>query len=266
MKFPKHWAKARQEGFAAWGWSDLTLADAESAARAAVQRMAERFKRGGRDALSRYLYGDRPLREQVLQELPGAAITRNSYGCEVLNTTGAMFVDIDLPETNGGGLLGRLMGRKAEAPAEAALAKVDGWLARNRDWGFRVYRTKAGLRLLATHAMLDANEDPAHVMSQLGADPLYMRLCAAQKSYRARLTPKPWRCDVAALAEQWPFADQHAEARFRAWQAEYAKRSAGYATCSFLRTMGSAHADSRVAEVVRLHDERTRAASNLPLA
>ena len=267
MKFPRHWAKAQQQAFSAWGWSDASLAEAESAARAAVQRIAERFARGGSDALSRYLYGDRALREQVLEEMQGVAITRNSYGCEVLNTERAMFVDIDLPEPKAGGFLGRFLGRKPEPDAaEAALAKVETWLARNPDWGFRVYRTKAGLRLLATHAALDAKDDRSQLMGQLGADPLYIRLCAAQKSYRARLTPKPWRCDMPALAVSWPFADIKAEARFRDWREEYAAKARGFATCAFMRAMGSAHADSSVAEVMRHHDERTRAASGLPLA
>ena len=48
-------------------------------------------------------YPNRPFREQIIRELKDAAgqtsavITRNAYGCLVLNTARMMFVDIDLP-------------------------------------------------------------------------------------------------------------------------------------------------------------------------
>jgi hypothetical protein len=36
---------------------------------------------------------------------------------------------------------------------------------------------------------------PANMLMRfLRADPDYVRLCAVQECYRARLTPKPWRC------------------------------------------------------------------------
>ncbi len=49
-------------------------------------------------------YLDRPMREPVLREVKkdngelAAVVTRNSYGCLVLNTARVMFVDVDLPE------------------------------------------------------------------------------------------------------------------------------------------------------------------------
>ena len=59
-----------------------------------------------------------------------AVITRNSYGCLVLNTVRAMFVDIDLPEPKpSGGLFKRLFGKSDPAPPVnqqgAALAKIE---------------------------------------------------------------------------------------------------------------------------------------------
>jgi hypothetical protein len=47
-------------------------------------------------------YPNRPGRELVLEEIKNAAgellavVTRNSYGCRVLNTARVMFVDVDL--------------------------------------------------------------------------------------------------------------------------------------------------------------------------
>lgn len=269
MRFPRYWAKATdaKRELTTWGWSDESNAAAESAARARLARIADRLAAGDFAALGRYGYGERALREPVLQELAGAAITRNSYGCEVLNTAGAMFIDIDLPQSAGVGLVGRLFGKRVPDAQGGALANVESWLRRNGDWGFRVYCTKAGLRLLATQAPVEPAEGE-RVMSALGADPLYMRLCRSQQSYRARLTPKPWRCGAPTPGSviQWPFADLKAEQQFGDWQREYSKRAARYATCRFLRALGSAKVDAAIAPLVALHDERTRAAADLPLA
>ena len=274
MNFPRYWAKAAQtvndakgEPYAlvAWGSSDEGTISAEAAARSRLARMAEKVARAGFEALGRYGYGERALREPVLQALPGAAVTRNSYGCEVLNTERLMFVDIDLAEPYRPGLIERWLGRKATDPEGEALARVEGWLARNRDWGFRVYRTKSGLRLMAAHAPVEA-ADGDSVMSALGADPLYLRLCRAQKSYRARLTPKPWRCGLRAPGVEWPFADLRAEGRFREWQREYDEKSPRFATCRFVRVLGNTSVDAKLEPLLALHDERTRARSELALA
>jgi len=279
MKFPKHWAKADIETagpdgdkflLSAWGWSEMSASGAEAAARAAVQRMAERVARSGRDALVHYGYAERPLREPVLEQLEAGVISRNSYGCEVLNTTRAMFIDIDVGEpAPPPGFIGRLFGKRDEGDtvAKEAVARVEAWTTRNPPWGFRVYRTRAGLRLLATHASFDAEKDGRfEVMKELGADPLYMRLCEGQKSYRARLTPKPWRCDVRSPPAAWPFPNVAAERHFAEWETRYREKSAGFATCSLVRQVGSTQQDGGIEPVVRLHDARTRATSGLPLA
>ncbi|MEL6978010.1 MAG: hypothetical protein AAGM38_04945 [Pseudomonadota bacterium] len=61
-------------------------------------RNRERYPYGG---------GDRPLRKELLEEIPSgeaelaAILTRNSFGVVVLNTRRAMFVDIDAPDQPG---------------------------------------------------------------------------------------------------------------------------------------------------------------------
>lgn len=273
MKFARYWANAgssttRADGAEVylniWASSDEGQAMAQAEAERRLQRMKERVARGGFEALQRYGYGDRAMREPVLEEMPGAAITRNSYGCEVLNTERVMFVDIDLPEIRQPGALGRLFGAKPAAdPAIAALATVEAWLARNPDWGFRAYRTRGGLRLLATHAPVD----PAaalETMARLGADPLYVRLCKSQQSFRARLTPKPWRCEMRAPDVRWPFENEKLAQRFERWREEYLKKSCDYAVCAFVRALGNSAVHPEAAQIVRLHDGRTVGA--LPLA
>src|SRR5206468_2344650 len=92
-------------------------------------------------------------------ELAGV-ITRNSYGCLVLNTARVMFVDVDLPEPKPlGGFLKKLFSKAEKPPSDEAQNRVvlqaEKWAANNPGWGWRIYRTRAGLRLLATHALFD---------------------------------------------------------------------------------------------------------------
>ena len=78
---------------------------------------------------------------------------------------------------------------------------------RHPDLGVRVYRTAAGLRVLVTGASAPPASDRAReLLTELGSDPLYVELCSTHDSYRARLTPKPFRVGERALSVSWPFA------------------------------------------------------------
>jgi hypothetical protein len=278
MNFPQFWARGRSNDFVAWGWSSTSIAEAEAAARQAAQRVAERF--GSKEFLPSHqgYYPNRPLREQILQEIKPdgteviALITRNSYGCQVLNTDRVMFVDIDLPEgKRSGGLLSRLF-RKAPVSSqpetqEEAIALVEAWTKRNAGWGWRLYRTRAGLRLLATHAPVKAGSaEAAAALKDLWSDPLYQKLCETQKCYRARLTPKPWRCGVHSKPSRWPWLDAKAEKYFQKWEAQYQSYSFNWATCSFLQQIGNPAVHQEVEAILKIHDGMTRADSNLKLA
>jgi hypothetical protein len=54
-----------------------------------------------------------------------------------------------------------------------------------------------------------------------------------QESFRARLTPKPWRLDVGQPPVKFPFETPDAEGRYRDWERTYESKAAGYATCAF---------------------------------
>src|SRR5579883_40361 len=205
MNFPKFWARGHAGRFCAWHWSSTSLAEAQALADEAAQKLADRIRGGDVPTSRGGYYPNRPFREQVLHEIRNeagdltAVITRNSYGCQVLNTARVMFVDVDLPEPkSSGGFFRKLFGKGGAAPSdtpEAALARAENWSRRHPEWGWRIYRTRAGLRLMATHDLVPADSALAEeVFDALGADPLYQKLCRAQKCYRARLTPKPWRC------------------------------------------------------------------------
>jgi hypothetical protein len=288
MKFPRYWARGtvevsdeqgRQHSFVCWGWSDESLAAAEAKGKGRAAGVAQQILQGERP--DRYLYGDRPVREEVLETFSDqqgqlhAAVTRNSYGCHVLNTANVMFVDVDLPQpTSWENLkyrLGKLLGRSTPAPIQqyeaTALARLETLIRGKAGWGARAYRTRAGLRYLFTQDQVTPHSDEARqAMRVLRADPLYVQLCRAQESFRARLTPKPWRCGIASPMFSWPWSNSEAEASFRQWEGRYTFAAEPYATCQFIGSYGNSRVHPAAADIVALHDRRTKANMEMQLA
>jgi hypothetical protein len=277
VNFPRFWALGRHANFTCWRWSNVSLQEARAAGEEAARRAAERFARG-EQLTRRYGYADRPLREPVLRELKNSAgeiagvVTRNSCGCLVLNTARVMFVDVDLPEAKpAGGFFKRLFGGPQIPPANPAendaIARAEMWARGHAGWGWRIYRTRAGLRLLATHDVFEPETAASDgVFDAVDADPLYRQLCKVQKCFRARLTPKYWRCRGARPPARWPFENEKAEKRFQKWQADYDRLAASFATCELIRETGNTTLHPDVQLILGLHDESTRAQSKLALA
>lgn len=329
MLIPRYWSRAESQAttpdgkpvrFHVWRGSRNSPAEAQSLAEEAVGRIADRIRRG-EGFPERYSYGDRPLREEVVREIPAtggpdapeAAITRNSYGALVLNAARAFFIDVDVADGNGdrsssasssstsstdplapvrelvdslplpGGvksILGGLFGPKPSAPAappppppaasdpaSAAMDRLRRWVASHPEWRVRVYRTTAGLRYLVTHDLFSPTGPEAQAaMAALGADPQYVKLCQVQKSFRARLTPKPWRIGVENPPARFPYDDPGEEAAMRAWESRYDAASSSRATCRFVEELGGGAEHPEIAPLRALHDEHTQAASGRPLA
>src|SRR5260370_29858202 len=243
MQLARFWSKSESVAetpagksvpFLCWRGSPHSMADANRLASEATERMAERIRKG-EGFPQRYAYPGRLLREEILQEIQGthgeleAALTRNAYGAEVLNAARLLFIDVDLPKPSplaqAGNLLGRLagalFGSGSTAPADpeaAAHAKRRQWLETHPQWGIRVYRTRSGLRYLVTHALFEPGGAEAETAMQfLGCDPAYLQLCRSQKSFRARLTPKPWRCGAARPVGRFPWQSPAEQEQMAAW-------------------------------------------------
>ncbi len=137
---------------------------------------------------------------------------------------------------------------------------------RHPDLGVRVYRTAAGLRVLVTGAGAPPSSDRAReLLTELSSDPLYVELCATHDSYRARLTPKPFRVGARALAVSWPFADDAALKAYEDWLSEYDGRASGHAVCRLVSASGPVPGPDEQ-RLVALHDARCRVGERLPLA
>jgi len=224
-----------------------------------------------------YGYGSGALREEVVRELLhegdelSAALTRNQLGCLILNSSEALFVDIDLPESKpSGGILSRIFGRKSSdgnsgSPKEEALKRIEQY-ARQNSMSARVYETRAGLRVLFTNDVFRPKSSEVNMAFEgLGADPLYIKLCGRQNSFRARVSPKPWRCGNSDRPPAWPFNDERERSHFNDWLTNYERLSSEYASCKFLHSIGN-KLHSRIGPIQEIHDELSKASSALPLA
>lgn len=273
MRIPRHWARAsvtlelRGDTFSteAFGHSDRSLADAERDARERALRVArwyEQLEEGDEPAPpDHYGYGDnRPMREPIVRELISdsgryAVITRNNYGALVLNTAAVGFIDVDVEPPPGLGrrVWNRLRGIRV-LTYEETLVRVQTAADASR-LGMRIYRTAAGIRCLVTSELLDPSDRRAEeLFVRFGADPRYRVLCRMQRCFRARLTPKPWRCGLPAPVWPWPFRSRVHEEHHREWLRRYEEAIRGYAICELIERRGPAFCHPLAAEVVREHD------------
>jgi hypothetical protein len=225
-----------------------------------------------------------PLREPILDESivdgeQAFALTRNRYGSVVLNTDRVLIADVDLPGLSdrpfGPGFWRRLL--KLYEPwtdpdvqppqVVKRLGQIEQWAAANPGLGVIVYRTRSGLRVFVTGVSEPATSaDGQRILAELRTDRIYRELCRTHGTFRARLTPKPWRLPrMKAPQGRWPYADERAERRFQEWLTAYETAAAGFAVCRRLAAFGpppSALED----QILRLHDAHTRVSTSLPLA
>lgn len=265
--------KRRPYRLESWGWSDRSVAAALEVARRRLSDVAARIASG--DLSRKYPYGERPLREEILRTFgetgaPNeAVVTRNRYGALVLNTARVPFIDVDAPDPEPDWFrkLRALFGRRLPETPDAVLERIRAACRRYERHGFRIYRTRSGFRVLATDLLLDpTSASTRELLDAFGSDPRFVRLCAVQETFRARLTPKPWRCDRSLPPGQHPREDAAARARFEEWLRGYESACERFATCRFLESVGSESAVPDARAVLEEHDRVTKATTQLPLA
>jgi hypothetical protein len=231
-------------------------------------------------------YHRRRVQEELLEQLPFGVITRNRTGCEILNVERVMFMDWDIDarahlkaQTTGVFTwLRRLLFGFNAIELEAArreCKQIRYRLLRDqfkdlRMLSARLYETHNGFRAIITSSLFDPAEEVAQaLMRELACDPLYVRLCKVQGTFRARLTPKHWRLGLPK-----PFLERHRSGftpQVQAgWLERYDRASQDRAVCRFVAEFGREASDPVIQpviqEVIALHDARTRASQALELA
>lgn len=121
----------------------------------------------------------------------------------------------------------------------AALKVLRRFLDINPEYGCRVYLTAGGLRYLFTsHYFKPTQWGARQIMEQLGADPKYVEMCQRHLVFTARIDPKKERVVPGKK----------------------------YAACQFLWSAGNPAIREDILDVLKFHDIRTKAFSELPLA
>jgi hypothetical protein len=293
MKFARYWRKA--SAVAQWpedepvrvtsfGWSDESAEAAGLMAAERLRRVVHRIEE--EESWPEHGYGfytERPPREEVVEEFadgdgaPAAVVTRNSYGSLILNTSDLVFIDVDIPSGYGyeygyGGILNGLKSLfgakpKPEDAENRTYRKITKAAARRPEYTFRVYRTFAGFRCAVVNRRLKAGgPESRRLLEEFGADPLYVKLCQNQRSYRARLTPKYWRCGAHRPPARFPWETAEEEQTYRAWERAYEERCAGFAACRLVGQFGTQPPSVSLRKLVSLHDQYTKAETRLRLA
>lgn len=198
--------------------------------------------------------------------LLGAAVgkTMGGWGLAILLMFVALIAGFSVAK-----LLLKIKQRAAGGPELQSRTRIDRFLAAHPDWRLRLYRTPAGLRLLAMHRVFDPLEPAVlEFFDAIGSDPAYVRMCRHQRCFRARLSAKPWRIGLARIKPRpgvWPITPERLPERER-WASDYERKAEGYAACRFVESLGGGRVDADADRVRELHDAACRAESDLPLA
>ena len=154
MRLCKYWASAEGTGEDAtskklalkkWGGSNTSLAEARAEAERMLRDMQAKLRSVKTFGWDRgYTYSMRDVPEELVNAIDERnGVTRNGKGCLVLNSSEAMFADIDLPRL---GFFAKLFGTTKEKQEQQAIDNLKRWLETRPDFSVRVYRTRAGLR------------------------------------------------------------------------------------------------------------------------
>jgi hypothetical protein len=159
--------------------------------------------------------------------------------------------------------------RRAGGLEQMSRERIAAFLKTHPGWNLRLYRTPAGLRVLAVHGLFDPTSPAVQEFFQaLGVDPIFTRMCVRQQCFRARVSPKPWRIGISRHmrpATVWPIDPARLPERQK-WIEEYERAAREYASCKFIEALGSSTVHPAVADVQQIHDELCQATRELPIA
>lgn len=267
MEISKYWHKEKRTArdhygrtfdLTSWGGSSQSPGDAKAKSLKKIERWT--FLLSGGEKLEEYEYASGQLREELIEEIVGSdgtligAVTRNRYGALVLNAATVLIADIDVPRPGLMDWLRSLFGRSTKDKAHY-LDHVYTYSARNPACSLIVYETHAGFRVFITSEEYAPELNIASsILEQLKTDPLYKKLCLSQKCYRARLTPKPWRCGMDQPPNHFPRETPEQQGAFGRWLLEYTRKSKECTVCKLITTLGPSKMTDNAKRILNAHD------------
>ena len=157
---------------------------------------------------------------------------------------------------------------------------------------FRLYKTPAGFRIIATHDIISPSDSVVEEwFAYFHADANYVRLCQSQQCFRARLSAKPWRMNEVednSLAKNIPAKDfwfaedndidetdaQHCKdlAARQQWIADYDNYAKNYRACHYVESIvgkevaNNSKPQASIEDFVRWHDSACQVNKELTIA
>lgn len=285
MKVPRFWhrewvrvpAKDGSNGtwsISRWGWSENNAEEAEKMAAERCWHTKQRWHVGAKDSHQDWYRNQEyfllPAREEIIQEIihedgnVDGWVSRNGYGVLVLNTDVMLIIDMDRKEKPiqkaAKGLWASWFGQPVKSEEEKL---IELFKAHTED-SFRLYRTFGGWRaILISRAVEGVASSSIALMKKFPVDPFYLRLCERQKSYRARLTAKPWRVGVSRCSVGFPRSPQ-LEDYFVHWEEEYNAAATQFRVCE--KIYGEDVPCERLRKLLAIHDSLSQVNTALPLA
>ncbi|TXH04716.1 MAG: hypothetical protein E6R05_02600 [Candidatus Moraniibacteriota bacterium] len=256
-----------------WGWSENNSEEAERMAAERCWQTKQRWNQSADFSNSWYHnqeYFAVPAREEIVQEIANEEgsidgwVSRNGYGVLVLNTDVMLIIDMDRKETPMRKAAKGLWSSWFGTPIKSEEEKLIELFKANQQDSFRLYRTFAGWRaILISRAVEGVTPSCVELMKKFPVDPFYLRLCERQKSYRARLTAKPWRIGVPRCDIDFP-RSSHMDEYFSRWEQEYNAAATKFRACE--KIYGEEGACERLQNLLAIHDSLSQVHSALPLA
>ena len=140
---------------------------------------------------------------------------------------------------------------------EAVLQNIDRLVQENPKVHLRIYRTPMGFRVLAMNTTFKPFEfQTIKLLNSLNSDPVYIQMCKNQNCFRARISPKPWRMGMSRLKSTavWPIDNSRMAERHK-WVTKYDNKARNYASCRFIKAVGSAKTVEKTEAIRAIHDE-----------
>lgn len=203
--------------------------------------------------------GEPVLHEICHQGEQQAIITRNRYDCLILNARNLLIVDVDIGGVDPSVYSDCAASCRIAISVRQALAALDAIIQQFPHLGFRVYRTRNGLRYFCTTRPFDPLSRTTHrLMQNLYVDPLYARLCNFQATFRARLTLKPWRVETD---------EETGRFTYEGTTGLVLPEQTSYAVCHLLKIVGQQVILPQFESSIQVHDSFCRVEQlNLDLA
>jgi hypothetical protein len=130
---------------------------------------------------------------------------------------------------------------------------------------FRIYRTNLGLRVICVSDIFRASSPASsRLLRMLGCDERYLQRASRYNEFSARIGGKPTRMGIPAL-EGFNFHGLLPKER-REWEAVYDEKSRHFKACEFVAQTRDCDTPSPIVNFIKLHDERSKCYSDLPMA